>query len=215
MKKILIAMTLLLSSQTYADSFSDKCPDIESCVKYISLRFGQKYLISNDVKGTIKVVGEIDIDRSNYEYLFTKMLNENNFTRVPTDIKDTYQIVSRRDAKDMALPTYNCDDRHPPTMPNTFDLVTMKYKAKNPESTESMSRVLRNFMPPNSRIVSTDLSGMLIVTDSAINTKNMYQTIVENDLKPTAEQKKKWEENAKRHMMMQSQKNDSHEHQER
>lgn len=208
MKTIITIFTLFISFNAFSDSFSDKCSDIESCAKYINQRFGQKYIISNDVKGTIKIVGEIDIDRSNYEYLFSKMLNENGYTRVPTDLKDTYQIVSRREAKDMALPAFNCDDRHPPTIPNTFDLVTMKYKAKNPESTDSIARVLRNFMPTYSRIVSTDLSGMLIITDSAISLKSMYQTIVENDLKPTSEQKKKWEESAKRHQMMHSQKQD-------
>lgn len=197
MNKLIVTLMLVINNLVIADSFNDKCPDIEACAKYINQRFGQKYIISNDVKGSIKVVGEIDIDRSNYEYLFSKMLYENNYTRVPSEIKDTFQIVGRQDAKNMQLPTYNCDDRHAPTMPNTFDLVTMKYKAKNPDSVKVISRILRNFIPPSSQIVSTDLSGMLMVTDSAIHLKNMYQMIVENDLKPTAEQKKKWEENAK------------------
>ena len=194
-------MILLQASSVKADLFSDKCPDIEKCAKYLNQKFGEKYIFANDVKGSLKVVGDIEIDKDNYDFLFTRMLFENGFTRIPVNIKNTYQIVSRREAKDMTLPTLTCDDRHPPKLMNTYDLITMKYKAKNPEVVFEISRVLRNFMPPNSRIVSTDVGGMLIVTDSSSNMKKIYDMIVESDVKPTAEMKKRWEENEKRRMM--------------
>ena len=52
-------------------------------------------------------------------------------------------------------------------------------------------------MPANSRIIPVEFSGMLLVTDTAPNLKKMYDLIKDNDVKPTAEMKKRWAEQEK------------------
>ena len=52
-------------------------------------------------------------------------------------------------------------------------------------------------MPANSRIIPEEVSGMLLVTDTAPNLKKLYELIKDLDRKPSAELKKHWDEMAK------------------
>jgi hypothetical protein len=71
------------------------------------------------------------------------------------------------------------------------------YRAANPEAVEQIARYSRSFMPANARIIPDQLSGTLLVTDTALNLKKLYTLIRDTDQKPTAAMKKKWEENEK------------------
>jgi hypothetical protein len=189
----LLAMTLIASSHAAGSSFNEKCPDIQKCADVVSGLLGQKYVYDADVNGKATGTPNLEITKENAETLFTNLLFLNGFTRVPAGVPETFQIVRQRDARDSAIPVvrmdYNSKDM---PLPDNWDLYTMIYKAKNPESVESTARMIRSFMPGTSRVMSMDLSGSVSVTDSAMNIKKLFQLIHDNDQKPTAEMKKKW-----------------------
>ena len=77
----------------------------------------------------------------------------------------------------------------------TWDLYTMNYKASHPQAVDEIARTVRSFMPANSRVIGQELSGELLVTDTAPNLKKIYEIIRSNDVKPTPELLKKWAHN--------------------
>jgi type II secretory pathway component GspD/PulD (secretin) len=187
-----------------ADSLKSKCPDIPSCIKAVAELTGQKYMFDADVKGKAEGTSNIELTKDNAELLFTNILYMEGFSRVPLGEPNSYMIVRQRDARDLNLPYITSDYDTPPQLPNNWDMCTLRYKAKNPESVDHIARSLRAFMPANSRIIPSELAGTVMITDSAMNLKKLYVMIHDYDRKPTAEMKKKWEEGAKadreRHM---------------
>lgn len=191
---------LFLSILAKADSFVEKCPDIPTCAKVVGEMLGQKYMFDADVKGKVQGTPNLDLTKDNAELLFTNMLNLEGFTRVPLNQPSTFQILRQRDARDSAIPLIRADKTHAPALPNNWDMVTLLYKASHPEVVEQIARMSRSFMPANSRIIPSELSGTLLVTDSAANLKKLYEIVRDEDQKPTAEMKKRWEEESKRRM---------------
>ncbi len=182
----------------YADSFNEKCPDIQTCVKVVGEMLGQKYMFAEDIKGKVQATQNLELTRENAEWLFTYMLNLEGYTRVPLGLPNSFQVLRQRDAKDAALPLYEATAKKQPELPHNWDWFTVRYKATNPEAVEQISRVVRNFMPPNTRVIPNELSGTLLITDSVPNLKKIYNIIKDLDQKPSVQMQKKWEEEAKR-----------------
>lgn len=193
----LATQLLLASGAATAGTFTEQCPDIATCAKTVSDLLGQKYIFDSDVKGQIKATPNLDLTRDNAELLFSAALNMNGYTRVPLSSPRTFQIMRQRDARDAALPIVQADSQQPPSLPDTWDLYTIKYKASNPDMVEHIARVTRHFMPGGARIIPLELSGTLMITDTAINLKKIYDIVKTNDVKPTPELKKKWQEQEK------------------
>jgi general secretion pathway protein D len=198
--KTRIALVLFSSflsiCSTFAGSFSEQCPDIPTCAKAVGELLGQSYVYDADLKGLVKATPGLQLTRENAELLFTNALDMENYARVPLGA-GVFRIMRQRDARDSAIPTVVGDKQHAPAFPDTWDLMTFSYKATNPESVEAIARMVRSFMPANARIASIEMSGMLVVTDTAPNLKKLYEMIRANDLKPTAEVRKKWAEEEK------------------
>ena len=180
-----------------ADPFTDRCPDIQACAKVVGELLGQKYIFDTEVKGSVVTGGTVEFTRDNAELLFTNMLHLNGYSRVPMGAPLTYQILKERDARDTNVPSFSADAKRPPQLPNTWDIVNLKYKATHAESVEMIARVLRSFLPATARIIPSDLSGMLIITAAAPDAKKAYELIVENDQAPSAALKKRWEDQDK------------------
>ncbi len=190
MNKKSAALPLILLCATPAlagDSFSEKCPDIPSCAKTVSELMGQQYAYDVDIQGKMSATSGLLITRENAELLFTDMLNINGFTRVPLGPLGTYQIMRQRDARDSTLPIIRADKNTKPELPHNWDLYTMIYKSSHSEVVDELARTSRSFMPANSRIIPSELSSTLIVTDSALNIKKLYEILREIDQKPTPE----------------------------
>jgi hypothetical protein len=190
----LSGMLGFLASPAGADSFAEKCAEVQSCAKAVSTLTGQKYVFDGDVKTSFHATPNVELTQENAELLFTKMLYSSGYTRLPLGPQGTYEIERQRDARDSALPVFAADERHKPELPATWDLVTMKYKATHPESIEQIARLIRSFMPASARVIPTDLSGMLVLTAAGPELARIYDTIRENDQKPTAEMLKEWKE---------------------
>lgn len=182
------------SAVAWAGTFAEQCPDIATCAKTVGELLGQKYIFDVDIKGPVQATPNLKLTRENAELLFTNALNMNGFSRVPLNEPNTYQIMRQRDARDSTIPVVKADAQTPPTLPNTWDLYTLNYKASNPEIVDQIARFSRSFMPANARIIPVEVSGTLLVTDSAANLKKLYTLIKDNDVKPTPEMKKKWQE---------------------
>jgi len=191
------AQLLFSSGLAMSGTFAEQCPDIATCAKVVGELLGQKYIFDADVKGQIKATSNLELTKSNAELLFSNALNMNGFSRVPLSSPNTFQIMRQRDARDSAIPAVTADAHTPPALPDTWDLYTMKYKATNPELVEEIARLTRSFMPAIARVVPVEWSGMLMITDTAANLKKVYGLIKSNDVKPTPEMKKKWQEREK------------------
>ena len=178
---------------THADTFAQKCPDIQACANSVGALLGQKYLLDHDLRASMNATPNLEFTKENAELLFTTMLNAEGLTRVPLPTEaHLYQIMRQRDARDSAIPIYSGDQTSAPDLPNTFDLITFKYKASHPEALEYIARNARSFMPANARIIPDELSGVLLVSDNAINIKKLYTLIHEMDRSPTPEMKARW-----------------------
>ena len=200
MKKLcgfIFGIFLFSISASFADSFAERCPDIVSCAKVVSQMLGQKYVYDGDVKGKWEATPNLELTKENAEVLFSNMLYTNGFTRMPLSVPGIYQILRVRDAKDSAIPTYYGSLKEDPKLPDTWDYATMVYTTVDTANIDEIPRVLRNFMPPSSRIISID-AGKILITDGIANLKKMHTLLKEIDVKPTAEMKRKWAEEKKR-----------------
>ncbi len=192
-----LALEMVFPRPVRADAFADRCPDIPACAKVVGDLLGQKYIFDSDVKGKVVTAGAVELNKDTAELLFTHMLHLNGYSRVPMGAPLTFQILKEREARDTSVPSYSGDAKSPPQLPNTWDTVNLKYKATNPESVDAIAATVRNFLPSGARVVPAELSGMLIVTAPAPDAKKAYELIVENDQKPSAALKKRWEEQDK------------------
>ncbi|MGE0616114.1 MAG: hypothetical protein AB7P04_10780 [Bacteriovoracia bacterium] len=178
-----------------ADSFGEKCGDIPGCARAVGELLKQKYIFDADVRGGMKSSGNVELTAENAEVLFTSMLNANGYTRVPVGDGKTYQIQRQRDARDTAIPFVTASREQAPVLPANWDMMTLKYRASHPEVIEQIARVCRSFMPAGARIIPSDLGGgMLLVTDTAMNLRKVYEIIRDHDQKPGPEQKRRWAE---------------------
>jgi len=180
--------------------FSKLCATIHKCANTVSKITGEKYLMDLNVKGRMKATDNIQLTKSNAILLFTKMLNTNGFSRVPTGEKDTFSIERQRTARDLNLPIFKGSKKNRPNFPKNYDLITFQYKVVHPEYTQIvgyLARHLRSFMPANGRVIPSELNGVLTLTDTAMNMQKLYQLIIEMDVKPTAALLKRWEKSKK------------------
>ena len=197
MKHVPVALlvSVAVAPAAHAVSFAERCPDVATCARVVADLLNQKYLFDADLKGTpgkTLATSNLELTSSNAELLFTTMLHQNGLTRVPLGEAGTFQILRQRDARDSVLPVLEATQERAPRFPAHWDMVTLKYKATHPEVVEQIALTTRVFMPANARIVPSELSGMLLVTASAMDAKKVYDLIRENDRKPTPEMKKRW-----------------------
>ena len=81
------------------------------------------------------------------------------------------RIARQRDAKDKQIKTYS-GDFSPDNDLYITRVLPLKYI-----SADEVSRVFRNFMPPNTRIISYDQTNTLIITDTAANIKKIVDMV--------------------------------------
>ncbi|MEW6056731.1 MAG: secretin N-terminal domain-containing protein [Bdellovibrionota bacterium] len=172
------------------DAFSAKCPDIPACASAVSQITGDHYLFTDDVKGKLNSTTSTPFTAQNAELLFTLMLDQNGYTRVASGAPRTYIIMRQRDAKDSHLPQVYASSSQTPELPNTWDYVDLVFKLKNAEAGSDIARIMRNFMPPNSRIIADEPNGRVLVTAAAPVLKRVYALIKDADKPLNATQRK-------------------------
>jgi type II secretory pathway component GspD/PulD (secretin) len=191
---LLIAASILtFAVVAQADTFESKCPDIAPCARVVGELLNQKYVFDNDVKGQFHATQNLELTKENAELLFTNMLAAEGYSRVPLGQPGLYQIVRQRDARDGPLPLVEATKAQAPDLPQNWDLMTMRYRATNPEMVEHIARTSRSFMPAASRIIPVEMGGTLLVTDTSMNLKKLYAIIRDLDLPLTAKDKARLE----------------------
>ena len=178
-----------------ADVLIEKCPSIETCASIVSELLGQKYIFDPElVKGKVQATGNMELTKENAELLFTQMLHISGFSRVPIGQANTFQILREREARDSTIPIVKADKLTPPLLPNLWDVMILQYKLTFPKSADQIISIVRGSLPANARIVNAELNGSLLITDSALNLKRIYELVRDLDQKPILQGKKLLEE---------------------
>lgn len=184
----------IFAGNVNAATFNEKCPDLATCARVVGAMLGQKYVFDASLQGKTLATPNVELTKDNAELLFTNALHMEGYSRVPLGQPGSFQIMRQRDARDSAIPLVKADKTHPPELPQSWDMMTLLYRASHPEVVDQIARLSRSFMPANARIIPSELSGTLLVTDSAPNLKKLYEIIQQDDQKPSAEMKRRWDE---------------------
>ncbi|MBS1964025.1 MAG: hypothetical protein JST04_17565 [Bdellovibrionales bacterium] len=171
-----------------ADDLRSKCPDLEKCAHAVAELTGAKFVYdSGMLKDAIASTKNFDLTKGNADEVFTLMLNQNGFTRMPLAEANAFTILRQRDARDSALPTLVADAKTTPDFPKTWDLANLRYKLVQPELAEHICQNIRAFMPANSRVVPDDVSGQIFLVAPYPILANALKAIQSMDVKISAE----------------------------
>jgi general secretion pathway protein D len=123
------------------------------------------FMFDKDVRGKISIVSNAPITIGDAWKAFLTALDVNGFALIPSG--KYYRIARQRDAKDKQIKTYS-KDNSPDTDMYITKVIPLKYI-----NAEEVSRVFRNFMPPNTRIIAYDQTNTIIITDTGSNIKKI------------------------------------------
>ncbi len=131
------------------------------------------------LKGSVTLFLRRPLQSDQLTELFYRVLADNGYAVVDAPAGNGWIIERMRDARDAALPVYPAAD-----VPDSARLVTAYYDLKYADG-DGVARMMRSFMPPNSRIIpATD--GKLFVTDSASNIRKISKIIARMDTREGA-----------------------------
>lgn len=143
--------------------------DIVEIAKTLGRLTCLNFILEKDVKGRISVVSNNSITVGDAWKAFLTSLDVNGFTIIPSG--KYLRIARQRDAKDKQIKTYSGD-----FAPDTDLFITRVLPLKYINAEET-ARVFRNFMPPNTRIISYDQTNTLIISDTGANIKKIVDMV--------------------------------------
>lgn len=143
--------------------------DIVEIAKTLGRLTCLNFILDKDVKGRISVVSNSQITVGDAWKAFLTALDVNGFSLIPSGAY--IRVARQRDAKDKQIKTYT-GDYAPDNDLYITRVLPLKYI-----SAEEVARVFRNFMPPNTRIISYDQTNTLIITDTGSNIKKIVDMV--------------------------------------
>jgi hypothetical protein len=187
--------SLLLSGYAFA---AGGCNTLKTCAKIVTDLTGEVYIWDDAAEGAkFYSSQELDFTKDNAAVLFTTLLDQAGLARLPIGDRKTYRIVRMTTMKETTTPVVEASADRAPTLPKTWDWVTMRYKTKSPEEPSFIEQSYRLHVPREARMQADDNTGTLIVTGAAPMVAHMYEMIKAADkpLSPLAKQsQKKYEE---------------------
>jgi type II secretory pathway component GspD/PulD (secretin) len=167
----------------------DQCANLEKCANAVAELTGTKYVFDGKELAGLKVAAtpNYELTKENAEEVFTQMLEQNEFTRLPLGEEKAYTIVRSRVARDSALPIYSGDSQYLPKLPQHWDLSTVRYRAQTTELVEDLARTMRSFLPANARVIPYPSSGTLLITAPNPIIRNVLSHIQALDVKLSPE----------------------------
>jgi type II secretory pathway component GspD/PulD (secretin) len=187
----LIAITglLIVPSPASAAAVKDACANLEKCANAIAELTGTKYVFDGKELAGMKIAAtaNFELTKENAEEVFTLMLEQNEYTRLPLGEEKAYTIIRSRNARDSALPIYTGDSTNLPKLPQHWDLSTARYRAQTPELVDHLARNMRSFLPANSRVIPDENSGTLLITAPNPIIRNVLNHIQALDVKLSPE----------------------------
>lgn len=184
MKSIGLISLFLLSTSIYAKPF---CHKLSDCVQKVSKLTDKKYIYdAKDLKGTINITNNYKVTKENADLFLSAALNKNGYTRVPfkTGLGDGYEIVENRDIRYTATPMFHAEKE---AIPHTYDYIMVTFKLKGVSSTE-ITRSFRPFMSRYGRLIDIKANNTIIIQDTGVNAKRLYDLAKGMDYEPTEEQ---------------------------
>lgn len=132
------------------------------------------FIFDKDVRGRISIVNNAKITVGDAWKGFLTALDMNGFSIIPSG--KFLRIARQRDAKDKQIKTYAGDHT-----PNTDEYITRILPLKHIDAEEA-ARTLRNFMPPNTRILAYEQTNTLIITDTGSNVRKLEEMVSHLDV---------------------------------
>ncbi len=196
-KQIALGLPLFLFTFT-ADAAT--CKDLKSCATVMYDLLGQRYIWEASSEKQIVTSPDIELTKENAELVFTALLDQSLLARAPVGDGKTFRIVSSALRKEMPLPIVDASADLAPKLPNTWDIVAMRYKTKSRDLTTTIESAYRLHLPRESRLQADYSAGLLIVEATAPMVRHMYDMIKAADVPQTPEvkaylkeQERKWE----------------------
>ena len=134
---------------------------------------------------TVPNTGPLSLDRAKALILSTLYLQ--GYTWLHDSSTDTYRIMHQRDARDQETPMITDSAQ----LPDSDLLVTYFMKIEH-VSPEYIARIVRSFMPANSRIIPDVATGSVLITDSSRNILKLKKLIQQVDTPETAKYSSDW-----------------------
>jgi general secretion pathway protein D len=154
--------------------------DMESVIKAIGHYTGMTFIIDPRVKGTLTLVSEKPLSKSQAFQLLTSALRVQGFAVVTGD--GYAKVVPEAEAKLQASPTQV--GRQPRAKGD--QIVTQVFRL-NYESAANLTAVLRPLISPNNSIMANPGNNSLVITDYADNLRRLAKIIAALDSPPGAD----------------------------
>lgn len=151
--------------------------DVESVIKAIGHYTGNTFIIDPRVKGTINLVTEKPVNKTQALNLLASSLRLQGYAMVRSD--GVYKVVPEADAKVQAGPTQ-------PSAVRGDQIATQIFRL-NYESANNLVPVLRPLISPNNTINANPSTNSLIITDYADNLRRIGRIIAALDAPAAAE----------------------------
>lgn len=149
---------------------------------------GQRYLGSDKVKGKeVRIPADFPLTKNGSEIFLTHFLVANGLMRVPTGEVNVYFIDELRNAAQAPIPSFEASASQAPSLPETFDMVTLNYKAMDRERCRYIQRFIVNMVPRFGRADCFEDTGHIVIVDTARNLKRIYDFMKAFDVKPLPE----------------------------
>lgn len=130
-------------------------------------------------------MGPLSPDRT--KALILTVLSQQGFTWIHDTSTDLYRVLPLRDARDQETPMIT----DPAQLPDN-DLLVTYFMPMEHVSPEYIARIMRSFMPPNSRIIPDVATNSVIITDSSRNIMKLKKLIQQVDTPQTAKNSSEW-----------------------
>lgn len=176
---------------------SNPCKNLTACINHISALTGDQYIyVKMPDKADTKLTENFKITKENANDILAELLNLNGFTKIK-EPNGHWKIVNAREVRYLAVPslTYGKD-----TIPNNYDYYLTTIKLKNKYLAPEIARNFRPFMSRFGRIIDIRKSGVIIISDTGINTNRLIELTKQLDYKPTEDDIKEYEDNEKNKM---------------
>jgi len=136
-----------------------------------------------ELKGSVTLFLRRPLKPQQLTEVFYRVLADNGYAVVDAPAGNGWVIQRTRDARDAALPVYEYAE-----VPDSGRYVTA-YRDLKYVDAESVSRVMRSFMPANSRIIPATQS-QVFITDTASNIRKLDLVISRMDTPEVAKRQK-------------------------
>ncbi|MCM2279010.1 MAG: hypothetical protein NDJ89_13120 [Oligoflexia bacterium] len=127
-----------------------------------------------ELKGSVTLFLRRPLKPEELTEVFYRVLHDNGYAVVDAPAGNGWVVMRQRDARDAALPVYEIAE-----VPDSSRYVTALRELKHSDA-EVLARVMRSFMPANSRVIPATRS-QLLITDTASNIRRLNGLISRMD----------------------------------